>query len=594
MKNFFRQILATVLGIFVAFILLIGFVLALALVKTRASQANLVHKNSVLHIPLKGTVVENSPLSVLKVLERDEKGLIDLVNLKKAIQAAQNDPDIKGIYLEVGPLIAGWASVAEIRSALASFKKTGKFIIAYGEAYTNKTYYIASLADDIILHPYGEFAFKGLSITVFFYKNLLDRLGIIPEIFRVGKYKAAVEPFTSQAMSLPNKEQNYILLKTIYEHMLQQIAESRKLSVAALKRIAQDLSLVYPKEVYKASLVTELGYADSVEATINHKLGLKADKDIHYVPFNEYQSKRRSIQEHEEQIAVLVASGDITNELNASGVASKSFAKMLSKLRKDPKVKAIVLRINSPGGSALASETIWKELMLTKAVKPIVASMADVAASGGYYIATACQYIVAHPMTITGSIGIYSLYFDIDTFLQEKIGITRDGVKTNPSADLYSIFRPLTRQEKDALQQHVEHGYKVFLNRVAQGRKIKPSTLNRLAEGRVWPGILAKEHGLVDELGGLQQAIDKAAELAGIEDNYTLVYWPKYKVWLTELVSEWKETENKQLINLAKKLLTRLPDNQLNLLDKAWEILVQNLKAMQGVQARLPYTIEID
>jgi protease-4 len=329
---------------------------------------------------------------------------------------------------------------------------------------------------------------------------------------------------------------------------------------------------------------------DDAEALINHKLNLAADKSIKYIDFDKYQVNQQATKRSKSKIAVVVASGVIMDGPEmANSINSKNLVDDLRKLRKDPKVKAIVLRINSPGGSALASESIWKELMLTKAVKPIVASMADVAASGGYYLATACHHILAHPTTITGSIGVFNYYFNIDGFLKNKIGITRDGVKTSPSADLYSVHRALTVQEKVAFQKYVDRTYETFLERVATGRKMDQAAVIRVAEGRVWPGTLAKEQGLVDELGGLEEAIEKAAELAGLKEDYRISYWPKPKTWLEELLSEWKGTQNSKLLSFIGKLVgSESAANYLDLKN------IQELGSLKGIQARLPYCMEID
>jgi protease-4 len=589
MKRFFKQVFITALGFLLSVVLLVGIILGIILFKTKPTTPK-VHSNSILRIALHGTVAEHSPKSPLQAVLMGNKDLIDLVVLKKAIQAAQKDPHIQGIYLEVGNLVAGWASLEEIRTALQTFKETGKFIIAYGEHYNHKTYYLSSLADEIVLHPAGDFFFAGLNLTILFYKQLLDKLQINPEIFRVGGYKSAVEPFTSVSMSEASKQQSTILLHTIYDHMLHKIALARDLTVAGLKAIANDVSVLHPQGVYKTSLITQIGHLDDAEALINHKLGLEAGVSINYVNFDKYPAEERVAQSPKTQIAVVVASGlmidgpEIANSIN-----TKNFVENLRKLRKDPTVKAIVLRINSPGGSALASDTMWKELMLTKAVKPIVASMADVAASGGYYLATACHHIVAHPTTITGSIGVFSYYFNVDGFLKNKLGITRDGVKTGPSADLFSVPRALTAQEKTALQKYIEQSYDAFLEKVATGRQMDQAAVTRIAGGRVWPGALAKEHGLVDELGGLEEAIEKAAGLAGLKEDYSLSYWPKSKTWFEELLSEWKGTQNNKLVNLLEKLISS--GSAANYFDLKN---LQELGSLKGIQMRLPYRLEID
>jgi protease-4 len=381
-------------------------------------------------------------------------------------------------------------------------------------------------------------------------------------------------------------------LNSMYEYMLHQIGTSRSLTVDKLKSIANSTPILYPEQAYQASLITNIGHLDQAETLINTQLGVESDSEIHYVEWEDYSGKPGPIQKPRPNIAVLVASGVIVDSPNQKGmeiINSKNFIETLKELRENTQVKAIVLRINSPGGSAVASESIWKELVLTNATKPVVASMSDVAASGGYYIATACEHIVAHPITITGSIGIFGVYYDVDTLLKDKIGITRDGVKTSPSADLLTISRRLSIQEKAVLQKQVERGYDIFLDRVATGRQMQKENVAQLAEGRVWSGSLAKEHGLVDELGGLEQAIKKAAELAGIKDGYKVSYWPKPNTWLEGIIYDWQAAENNKLMSFLTKLISfglntdYLPTSTL-----------QDLKSVQGMQARLPYKLEID
>lgn len=582
MRRFLRQVLATALGLLVAFVLFIGLMVGIVLISVKPSQPKL-HEQTVLHIALRGSVVEYVPRSPLQALKKGKKDLIDLVVLKKAISAAQQDQRIQGIYLEVGQLAAGWASLAEIREALQAFKDAGKLIVAYGEHYTQKAYYLASLADEIVLHPAGSFFFNGLSLTVLFYKGLLDKLELVPQVFRVGEYKSAIEPFVGYSMSEASKHQSKVLLTTVYDHLIDKIATAKGLSPASLKKMADALSVTLPQEAYKAQLVSQVGHFDDAEALIRAKLGLAAEAPIHYIAFNKYKAGNQATQLPKAQIAVLVAAGTIMDDIEVpNSINTKAFIESLRKLRADQTVQAIVLRINSPGGSALASDTMWKALILTKAHKPIVASMADIAASGGYYLAAACNHIIAHPTTITGSIGIYGLYFDVNALLKNKLGITADVVKTGQSADLFSIGRPLSAHEKTVIQKSIDRGYDTFLERVAIGRQMSRAAVARVAEGRVWPGTLAKEHGLVDELGSLEDAINKAAALADLKEAYTVSYWPKPKTWLEEALSEWKGTLNEDLIR--------------NTLGETYPYLksIQELTNMRGIQARLPYTIEID
>lgn len=580
-QRFLRQVLATVLGCFVAFILLVSLVIGLVFFSTQQSPSKL-SKKTVLHIALQGKVVEHISRSKLEILREGDKNLIDLVVLKKAIRSAQEDACISGIYLELGQLQGGWAILAEISTTLRVFKAAGKFIIAYGEHYNPKTFYLASLADELVWNPAGSFFFKGLSLSVLFYKGLFDKLEISPQIFRVGQYKSATEPFTRYAMSEASQHQSQVILHTIYDQLIDQIASNRNLSPASLRKMATTLSVTLPQEAQKAQLITQIGHVDDVESLIRAKLGLTAETDIDYIAFNKYNPPSKTLPSSKAQIAVLVATGPITENSEFShGIIPKTLMASLKKIKKDPNVKAIVLRINSPGGSVLASEKLWKELMITRTHKPIIASMADIAASGGYYLAAACNHIMAHPTTLTGSIGIFGLYFNIHDLLKNKLGITVDGVKTTPSADLLDMSRTLTAQEQAIIQKSINQGYANFLERVATSRAMSPAAIAPLAGGRVWPGTLAKQHGLVDELGSLEDAIKRAATLANVQETYTVSYWPKSTTW-PEAISRWESMLRKNIVEHV--LGTRHADISI----------IQKFDNMRGIQALLPYEITID
>lgn len=581
-KRIVKQVIIVVIGIFTSLALCLGIFLLLL----QPSKPRITDK-AVLRIVLHGKVVEHAPNTLIQLLTGSEREqVIDLLVLREAIKRAQEDRNIRGIYLEVDALKAGWASLETIRNALLSFQKTGKFIVAYGEHYTQKTYYLASLADEVVLHPGGIFDFKGLSQTVFFYKTLLSKLEVAPEIFRVGKYKSAVEPFTRQEMSQANKQQSSELLHAIYDHFLDTIATARGLKKATLQAMASALLVVIPRDAHQASLVSRVGHADAAEALIKTKLGLPEEASVNYVSFCKYASLGKDVPPSKHNIAVLVAEGTIVDGMGSPGtgvVSSKSFAANLDAIRKDESIKAVVLRINSPGGSALAADVLWRELTLTKVQKPVVASMSDVAASGGYYLAAACNRILAHPTTITGSIGIFGLFFDVHALLSNKMGITTDVVKTGSSADLFeNPGRPFSTYERGVIQKIINDGYHTFLERVSVGRGIDKEVLEHVAAGRVWTGQLAKEKGLVDELGGLEEAIQVAARLAGIEESYTVSYWPKPPALSAQVRSGWKTHARDET---ALRMLQRsCPAFQH----------VQTLINMTGIQARLPYLVEVE
>jgi protease-4 len=520
----------------------------------------------------------------MRFFKGEQEQVIDLLALKDVIKHAAVDSNIQGIYLEANALKAGWASLEEIRNALLSFQKSGKFIVAYGEHYTQKTYYLASLADDIVLHPEGMFPLRGLSQTVFFYKALLDQLEVAPQVFRVGEYKSAVEPFIRQDMSQASKHQSSELLNAIYDHFLANIAIARGLKKTSIRAMADALLVVMPRDACCAKLVSQVGHFDDAESLIKTKLSLAREASINYVSFNKYALLKKTLQSSKKQIAVLIAEGNIVDGFGAPGtIGSKDLASSLRTIREDDSIQAVVLRINSPGGSALAADVLWKELILTKARKPVVASMSDVAASGGYYLASACTHILAHPTTITGSIGIFGLFFDIHALLSNKLGITTDAVKTGSSADLFeNPGRPLNNHEKTMIQKVVDKGYNTFLERVAAGRQVNKQAVARVAGGRVWTGKMAQEKGLVDELGGLETAIQVAAKLAAIGDEYAVSYWPRPQTLPEQVLSGWKNHVSSETV--------------LSTLQANFPVFkhMQELIDMTGIQARLPYIIEIE
>ncbi|MEO1219104.1 MAG: signal peptide peptidase SppA [Bacteroidota bacterium] len=578
MKKFFRQVLVTALSMLLTFAAISALLTGILLFTVKSSPAKLT-KPTVLHIKLAGNLVEyvHSP-------RPGDQDFIDLVTLKKAIRDAQEDRHIRGIYLEVGyQLSAGWSSLAEIRETLAAFKETGKFITAYGQAYMQQTYYLTSLADEIVMHPAGHFVFNGLSLQVLFYKGLLDKLEITPQIFRAGPYKSAVEPFTSHTMSPANKRQYQVMLNTVYNHLIDAIAAARCVSPRSLRKISHKWPIMSAEEAHRAQLITHIAYAEGVETLLRNKLSLDEDASISYIRFSKYAKiKRPHPKPSTPQIAVLVAAGPLTDDTTVPlRIGSKSFVKNLNSLKQDPDVKAIVIRINSPGGSALIADTLWEALMRTRDCKPLVASMADVAASGGYYLASACHHIVAHAVTLTGSIGVFGLYFSSHALLKNKLGITLDGVKTAPSADLFSGYRALNTYEAGLIQRSVDSTYRTFLERVATGRSKPIEAIAAVAGGRVWPGVLAQAHGLVDQLGGLEEAIAQAASLAGITDTYTVSYWPKPETWLGELWDVWSATILYQM--LCRRVSALHP----------YAGTLHELSAMRGIQARLPYSLEI-
>ena len=579
MKRFFSQVFVVVLGMLASLTLLVG----LAIWLLQPGQPSLTSQ-TVLHLALKGRVIEQPRHTWGQLLQGDQETVIDLLALKTAIKQAQSDPQIQGIYLELGSLRAGWASLEEIRNALSAFQKAGKFIIAYGESYTQKTYYLASPADAILMPPASIFPWQGLHQTVFFYKALFDKLAIKPQIFRVGSYKSAVEPFMRQNMSPASRHQSTVLLKAVYDHFLQQVATTRTLKKSSLAALADNRVVMLPQDALQAKLITQIGYADDAENLIRTRLEVAPEAKINYITYGAYASLKKTPASSSQQVAVLVAEGTIVDGQGSPGtIGAQTLAADLRALRENDAVKAIVLRINSPGGSALASDILWKELRLTQAKKPVVASLSDVAASGGYYLAAACDRIIAQPTTITGSIGIFGLFFEIDALLKNKLGITTDVAKVGSSADLLSNpGRPLTMREKNMIQRIIDEGYATFLQRVATGRGLDVKAVAKIASGRVWTGKAAQAQQLVDDLGGLEDAIRAAGELAAIAQDYTVSYWPKPQSLYEQLLSKGRNSRGG--LEELHVLQHTIP---------AWKS-IQTLIHMKGIQARLPYDVEID
>lgn len=509
-------------------------------------------------------------------------GLNDIV---EALKSAQSDDKIQGIYLKTEGPQAGWATLEEIRNQLLEFKKSKKFVVAYGETFTEKGYYIASLADKIYLNPAGGMEWNGLSAEYTFLKGTFDKLGVKPEIFRVGEFKSAIETFVRQDMSEASKKQSLELITAINDHYLAKISASRGIPAQQLKGLADSLAVENPESALKSKLVTNLGYYDEFENLIKSNLKLDAKKDISFVGVDKYikSTPANTDGDFNKRIAVLVAEGEIHSGDSEDGnIGSDKFVKELKKLRDNDKIKAIVLRINSPGGSALASDVMWREIQVTSKVKPVIASMSDVAASGGYYMAMGCNKIVAQPNTITGSIGIFGMIFNIKDFMNNKLGVTFDGVGTNAHADWPTATRDMTDFEKAMIQKGVNEGYEKFTSKAAAGRKMPVDKLKSLAQGRVWSGIEAKSNGLVDALGGINDAVKLAASSANLkEGEYRVRYYPEKKKPLEEAL-------NKLMSDEEEKAMDK------NLGEMAtYAKMYKRIMNMGGMQARMPFEMVI-
>jgi len=590
MRQFLKYVLATIVGLlafsFLGFLVLAGIVAA----AKSAGEHKEVASNSVLELKL------NEPLT-----ERGREGRFGsfgggsgstgLVSLKEAIRRAKTDGDIKGILLNLEIVQGGMASLEEVRDALLDFKKSGKFVVAYHEICSEKSFYLSSVANEIYLHPQGTLEFNGLSAEVLFYKRLFDKAGIEPYIFRVGSFKSAVEPFFRENFSDSARYQTVSFLNSINGHMISQVAAARGIAPARLKVISDSMLVHNAPDALRLKMVTKLGYFDEVQDYMRGKLGLAKDKKPSLVSLSDYTDKEQADEQEGKtsgnRIAVVYAEGDIvTGKGSDDNIGSTKFADAIRKARLDDKVKAVVLRINSPGGSSLASDVVYREVLLTKKVKPIIASMSDVAASGGYYIAMACDTIVAHPNTITGSIGVFGVLPNVQKLLGDKLGITVDRVTTGKFSDLPTITRPLSDFEKRVLQGEVNNIYADFTTKAALGRHMPVERLRRLASGRVWSGLEAKNNGLVDVLGNYEDALKIAAARAHLKaDDYRVQRLPRRKSAFENLFSMFGGGDAEVAKAQAMKA-------ELGPLYPAYAQ-YQQLMTMRGVQAKMPYELEI-
>lgn len=541
MKEFLRSTLATITGVLICgFIFIILGVTMLAGIVASSESETLVMPNSVFTLELKGTVQERYQPSPVDQFFEDQISTYGLEDILSSIQKAKENEQIKGIYLHTGALACSTASLQAIHRALADFKQSGKFLIAYADMYTQGGYYLASVADKVIVNPVGSLSWHGLASETMFLKDFLAKIGVKMQIFRVGTYKSAVEPMTNTEMSPANREQTQAFLESTWKSIVDDVAASRNISVDSLNLLADKNMDLLPAEDYvHCGLADTLMYKDEVLSYLKSLAGLTEEDDFHTLSLDEMtrvksatpKSKTRDV------VAVYYAYGEIDNGSSYDeGINSEKMTKDLRDLRKDKNVKAVVLRVNSPGGSAYGSEQIWREVNLLKAEKPVVVSMGDYAASGGYYISCAANKIVAEPTTLTGSIGIFGMMPDASELLTNKLGLHFDGVKTHKMADMGSMSRPFNAEESALMQQMVNQGYALFTKRCAEGRNIPLEELCKIAEGRVWTGSMAKELKLVDELGGLDTAIQLAAELGKVKD-YKLKSYPAKQDFLTELLN---------------------------------------------------------
>lgn len=579
--KFLRNLLATLVGLFI-FTFIIGFVFFVFIAMVSSTQGDKVTEikdNSVLHLKLNKQILEReveNPLEGLPIFAGMEEGGIGLMEFKEALHHAAEDDHVKGILLESPAMMSGISTLDELRDALSEFKKSGKFIYSYSEMYTEGAYYLASVADSVFMNPdFAMLEFNGLNIESMYFKGLFDKLDIEPITFRVGEYKEIAEPFTRKNMSPAVKVRYKVLLSKIYGNLTKKIAADRQLTNDEVMHISDSALVNLETDAVKYGLVDELAYRDEVNSLIKKRIGIEEDADINFVSYSRYRKSYDSYKSSKNRIAVIIASGNIVmGKGDNNNIGSDKYAKEIRKAADNDAIKAIVLRINSGGGSALASDVMWREIRRATTKKPVIASMSDYAASGGYFMAMGCDTILAQPNTITGSIGVFSMIFNIQDFLGDKLGVTTDGVKTGKFSDLYSMTRPLTDYEKQYIQKSTDNAYLSFITKAAAGRHMDIEKIKAIAAGRIWTGEEALENGLVDMIGDLDDAIDIAAQKAGVNDDFRIRVYPVQKPPYEELLESLTgETETSVL---AKKL------------DKFYPYLqgIESIKNLQGLQAR--------
>lgn len=585
--NFFKTFLASCLGSLVSLIALFFIMIMvsagiIAGLVGSAEERVVVSDNSVLQLNLDAQISEQqveNPFAGVPVLGGETPN-VGLWQLKQAINNAKTDPKIKGIFLNVSYPMAGFSTLEEIRQSLLDFREEGKWVIAYSDAMSEGAYYLASAADKIYLNPEGEVEFNGLALEVTFFKKMFDKLEIKPEIFRVGEFKSAVEPFMLEKMSAANKLQLTEMANSIYDYMISRISDARGIDKDKLREISDKMLARNAKLSVAHGLVDSLLYYDQVLDEFRSRLDLSGDAKVKFIKYNKYRKSYsgETSSASSNEVAVIVADGTILPGNDDQGVVGgDAFAAEIRKARENDRVKAIVIRINSPGGSFVASDIMWREVTLATQVKPVIASMSDYAASGGYYLAMGCDTIVAQPHTITGSIGIFSVLFDASGLLGNKLGITFDDVKTGEYGDMITISRPLTTAEKNVWQTRTEEIYETFTGKAAANRNMPQEKLKEVASGRVWTGVQAKERGLVDVLGTYNDAIEIAAAKAGIADDYKVRLYPRQKPFFQALMEGIEENARMSTIK------AELGDNYIYY--QYW----QQVKTYHGMQARMPY-----
>ena len=590
MKSFIKYTMATVVGIFLTMTLftIISIISLAGMMATEGMSAPIKEK-SILRLDLSGTLAERSESNPFAALMGEENTALSLEDALLALDKAAKNENIIGVYLEGGAMGANPGMAQELRQALVEFKESGKWVVAYGDSYGKTAYYLSSVADSVLLNPEGNVDFGGMASQIMFYKDVMEKIGVKMQVFKVGTYKSAVEPFICTEMSPANREQVTSYLFSIWTNMLKDVAASRNMEVGKLNSLADSLTMISEASVaLNGGLVDKLCYMDEVKAILREKSGLEdEDDDLVFASVADVAKSETLDEKVDEQVAVYYAYGEIVQSQGTGlgmsqehQIVGEKMIKDLQDLREDDDVKAVVIRVNSPGGSAFASEQIWREVCLLKEKKPVVVSMGGMAASGGYYISCAANRIFAEPTTLTGSIGIFGMIPDMSELMTEKIGLKFDVVKTNEMSDIGTMARPFNEAESAQMQKMINRGYDLFTKRVADGRGMAQDSVKLIAEGRVWTGEQGLNIGLVDELGNLDDAVAHAAELAKVE-KFRAVPYPGADNPFDQLLNQTKggylDSELRELLGEGYAVYS----------------LVRNVKDADRIQARMPFEMNI-
>jgi protease IV len=584
--NFLKIMLASMVGtlLTIALISLISIAIVAGIIAAASAPVETVAPKTVLHLKLNKPIMEREPRMPFFINLAGPSRSLGLSEILSSIRQAKKDKNIKGIYLDLTDIPSGISTISEVRTALADFKTSGKFIYAYSEYMSQGAYYLASVADKIYLHPQGGILFKGINSELMFLKGTLEKLDVKMQIIRHGKFKAATEPLFLDKMSPENRKQITELITSVWNDMLLNISESRGISKADLNLLADSLNMEDAAQAVSHRLADSLLYYDQFLSLLKGKLGLTEDQKVKSITLEKYEDVPESGTSglKSDKIAVIYAQGNVVDgEGDEQSIGGDRFALAIRKAREDTKVKAIVLRVNSPGGSALASDVVLREVLLANEAKPVVASFGDVAASGGYYIACGARRIFSDPTTITGSIGVWAAIPNFKGLLNSKLGITFDAAKTNANSDFISVTQPLSPYQSFMIQKEIDHIYEVFVAHVSKGRNMPAARVDSIGQGRIWSGTDARQIGLVDELGGIEKAIKSAADLAGIKD-YRVVDLPEQKEPLQVLMDEFFGSSVKAAI--ARELGSDY---------KYYEYLKQ-VRELKGIQARMPFDITLN